>query len=365
MVFRYKSRHRKHRLERTVIRIQSLYMDSKELFYWFNKIFVQIYVCPSVKSHRYYYASQFVMEHPKVKNLALHFPFKKYHRSMYTVDLIEYIFTQIINGANFLPVAESIAAMHLSRYVKDTGDKNVAKFNSNTIYSYPSPHGIEAIFLDIFNNLRDEFCGTLALPSKSISVDHTFQVGKPIGGHREQDNKFIKSYKKLFLETLPNYSTLQDEIESVLNEVKFKLNNNPISYIYTDTCCGFKKVYEQFFPGVPIKLDLFHATQRITKTLPDKKSPEAIDFSRSFGLVFRNSFDTGDTKNQITEDPATITRNIDGFMKLFIKELPVNKRNDLLLDIENMKKHVEKGRVSGIPPGGGTENNERLQRYLN
>ena len=80
----------------------------------------QIYGCPSGKSHRYYFASQFIMEHPKVKNLALHLPFKKYHRFMYTVDLIEYIFTQIINGVNFLPVAESISAMHFSRYVKDT-----------------------------------------------------------------------------------------------------------------------------------------------------------------------------------------------------------------------------------------------------
>ena len=38
---------------------------------------------------------------------------------MYTIDLIEYIFTQIINGVNFLPLAESISAMHLSRYVED------------------------------------------------------------------------------------------------------------------------------------------------------------------------------------------------------------------------------------------------------
>ena len=34
-------------------------------------------------------------------------------------------------------------------------------------------------------------------------------------------------------------------------------------------------------------------------------------------------------------------------------------------EIENLKKHVEKGCVSGVPPGGGTENNERLHRYLN
>ena len=52
----------------------------------------QIYVCHIVKSRLYYSASQFVMQHPKVKNLALYFPFKKYHRSMYTIDLIEHIF---------------------------------------------------------------------------------------------------------------------------------------------------------------------------------------------------------------------------------------------------------------------------------
>ena len=102
--------------------------------------------------------------------------------------------------------------------------------------------------------------------------------------------------------------------------------------------------------------------------MPDKKSREAIDFSHCFGLVSRNCFDTGDKRNQITEGPATITRNIDDFMRLkgtYIKEFPVNKRNDLLSEIEDLKKHVEKGCVSDIPPGGGTENNERLHRFLN
>ena len=174
---------------------------------------------------------------------------------MYIVDLIEYIFTQIRNGVNFLLIAEGIAAMHLSCYVKDTSDVNVAKFNNNTVNSYPSPDGTKATFLDIFNDLRDEFWGTLALPAKLISVDHTFKVGKPIGGHREQDNKFIKSYMKLFIVLneegavvaweLTN-STSQDEIETVLNDVKFKLKNSQISYIYTVKCCGFKKVSQEF-----------------------------------------------------------------------------------------------------------------------
>ena len=122
--------------------------------------------------------------------------------------------------------------MHLSHYVKGTSDVNVAKFNNNTIYSYPSVDEVEAIFLDIFNDLGDEFCSTLVLLAQSILVDRTFKFEKPIGGHREQDNKFIKSCKKLLVVLngqcavvaweLTN-STLQDEIEPVLNEVKFKL----------------------------------------------------------------------------------------------------------------------------------------------
>ena len=94
---------------------------------------------------------------------------------------------------------EKIDSKYKFQYAKDTIDINAANFSNNTIYSYPSPDGTEATFLDIFNDLRNELCDTLALPAKSISVDHTFKVGKPIGGHQEQDNKFIKSYKKLLI----------------------------------------------------------------------------------------------------------------------------------------------------------------------
>ena len=64
------------------------------------------------------------------KVLALHSPFKKYGTSMYIVDLTEYIFTQIIKGVNFFPIAESIASMHLGCYMKHTSDVNAANFNN-------------------------------------------------------------------------------------------------------------------------------------------------------------------------------------------------------------------------------------------
>ena len=37
------------------------------------------------------------------------------------------------------------------------------------------------------------------MPGKSKLVDYTFKVEKLIDGHGEQDNKFIKNYKKLVI----------------------------------------------------------------------------------------------------------------------------------------------------------------------
>ena len=84
---------------------------------------------------------------------------------------------------------------------------------------------------------------------------------------------------------------LQDKIGPVLNDANFKLKNNQMTDIYTDTLCRFKNVYKQYFSKVLIKLDLFPAIEWTTKILPDKKCWEAIDFSRCFDLVIRNSFE--------------------------------------------------------------------------
>ena len=111
---------------------------------------------------------------------------------------------------------------------------------------------------------------TLTLQGKSRPVDYSCKVEKSIGGHGKQDKKCIKNYKKLFVVlneegTVVSWESTdfisQDKIEPVLNDVKFKLKNNQITYIYTDACCSFSNVYEQYFPRVSITLDLFHATQ--------------------------------------------------------------------------------------------------------
>ena len=55
-----------------------------------------------------------------------------------------------------------------------------------------------------------------------------------------------------------------------------------LKYTFTDTCCGCREIYEDIFPDALIKLDLFHAFQRITKLLADKRSNLAQRFSQLF-----------------------------------------------------------------------------------
>ena len=43
----------------------------------------------------------------------------------------------------------------------------------------------------------------------------------------------------------------------------------------------------------------------------------------------------------------------------------MRRKESLYYELKNLNVHLERGRLSGLPPGGGTENNERLHRYLN
>ena len=124
-------------------------------------------------------------------------------------------------------------------------------------------------------------------------------------------------------------------------------------------------MYEDIFPNPEIKLDLFHACQRITKTLRGKKSNSAVHFSHNFGLIFRKEGDFGECRHLETEKEKNILENLEKFLLNhadYINKLPDHKKKALEAEIENLQLHIQKGCCSLLPPGGGTENNERLHR---
>ena len=61
-------------------------------------------------------------------------------------------------------------------------------------------------------------------------------------------------------------STAFYEIQDLLDKFKCKLHKG-LERIVVGDCCKGHASYQSIFPGVEVKLDLFHAVQRVTKTL--------------------------------------------------------------------------------------------------
>ena len=142
-------------------------------------------------------------------------------------------------------------------------------FLSNPLFAFPTRDKIESTFLDMYMRQKDFYFSNMVRLVSSISVNHTFKVSKSIRGFRLQDSKFINENMKLFIvlneEGLVVNWKLK-EIEPELQSVK-SMSGASLKYIFTDTCCGCREIYEDIFPDALIKLDLFHACQRITKLL--------------------------------------------------------------------------------------------------
>ena len=111
-------------------------------------------------------------------------------------------------------------------------------------------------------------------PGPIISFDHTFKIAANIGYSRE-DKKWLPQYVSLFLVMNENgkivtwkltKKTSIDQVEFLLRDLKQRSPN--IATVYIDDCCKLRnKIQSVLGKEVVVKLDLFHATHRITKTL--------------------------------------------------------------------------------------------------
>ena len=247
-------------------------------------------------------------------------------------------------------------------------------FLSNPLFAFPTRYTIESTFLDMYMRRKDFYFLNMVRPVSSISVNNSLKISKSIGGFRLQDSIFINENMKLSIVLneeglVANWkltkTTAQTEIEPVLHSAKV-MSGASLKYTFTDTCCGCREIYEYIFPDALIKLDLFHAYQRITKLLTDKQSNLAQRFSENFGLVLREDNDLSEIRNFETLSREKILTNLEHFLQNqceYVESMP--RKEPLYHELENLKVHIERGCLSGLPSDGGTENNERLHRYLN
>ena len=196
-------------------------------------------------------------------------------------------------------------------------------FSSNPLFAFPTGDTIESTFLDMYMRRKNNYFSNMVRLVSSISVNHTFKISKSIGGFRLQDSKFINENMKLFIVLneeglVVNWkltkTTAQIEIEVELKSVK-SLSGAFLKYIFMATCCGCREIYEDIFPDALIKLDLFHACQRITKLLTDKKSNLAQRFSQNFGLVFREDNNLSEIRNFETPSREKTLTNLEHFLQ--------------------------------------------------
>ena len=219
-----------------------------------------------------------------------------------------------------------------------------------------------------------------SLTAEWISCDHTYKSVANVGYQRSSDGKWIQQYTALFIIVNEKGQPLQwrftktekfEEVSSAFRQLgdRFKQQGlKQLKGIFTDTCCKWASKFADIFPGVPVKLDLFHAVQRFTSSIPKRKQYHA-QIARDYSLVFRAPTDLGEKRLENTPDSRVLLENMDKFEKKWQHVKYSNGENvlnaNVINEIKNIKVHIRKGCLSGISPGCGTNRNERLNRHLN
>jgi len=333
------------------------------------------------KSHRYCSTDQELLKMLPSEIIG-RFCFRKYNDSAFSINLTTFLFEQVKRGVNFSQIAEAIAmfnhteferlkSCHISTTLKDLS------FTESKLFSFPSSDRLISLFIDVYKKQEQFFKDEMEkIPSTSmISTDHTFKIGKPIGYYC--GDKFVHNYGKLFIVLNEDHQVLawqlcktagHAEVEDLLLNLAKRKGSHHIKTVLVDNCCAERRFYEICFFGCSVKLDIFHAIQRLVKDIPHRFSFRGCKYSSSVGLIVRQSMDMDFIRTMVTPAPDVIKNNLERFLecnKDFIESLEINRRMKVKEEIRKLSVHIENGCLSGIMPGQGTEANERLHRVIN
>ena len=318
------------------------------------------------------------------------FPIRLFQRSGCSKKLLEYVTSAVTQGVNFLKISENIACLNHGEHTKlgltynnaredDSTPREPYDFNdfyTNDIFAFPSNDQLMNIILSQYQLDKDNYISEMQkVTGKAISCDHTFKVSRNIGVVTEgSEDRFLKQFSNLYIvlnehgeicDWRLTKTTAFDEIEDLLIDLRDRLSlqEQGIETICIDDCCKNRQKYEGIFPNCKVKLDIFHACQRVIRCLPNKHILKS-QFAKEFGLIFREKDDLGEQRLKNTPNECTIEQNLDSLLKKWKSFPGTCLTEDSLKQIEALRAHIRKGCVSDIPPGFGTEKNEQLHRLL-
>ena len=245
---------------------------------------------------------------------------------------------------------------------------------------YPSNDLIYNCFLNNFVDNKHIYFQTMAsLPTvNSLSFDHTFKVAANIG-YLRPDGKWITQYNSLFI-VLNNVGQVIawqftktssiDECNCLLLALKdrMQMQGTPLIEVYVDNCCTTRgKIQALLGNHVHVCLDIFHATQQITKVI-QKRHPLCRQVMKDINVLFRKPEDKGEHRTLPTPSADILLSYLEFFITKW-KDAEVNGwyiiNDKVLKQLDSLKLHISWGCLSGINPGCGTNRNENLHWNIN
>ena len=317
-------------------------------------------------------------------------PFLLVHRTGFTAEFIEMCNSFVRSGMNFYNMESMILERRWRMYVRNlnridslnsrTRSSSFEGFQSSRLSNTPTDTLLTKCFLSKFSSQEHLYLSEMASIKigTTISFDHTFKVAANIGYHRE-DRVWVSQYNSLFLVMNGNgqivtwqltSGTSLDQVQSVLRCVseRSKKQQQAIKYIYVDDCCKVRMKLKRIFGDkVEVKLDIFHAVQRITRTL-SKRHSLVFQCISELHNVFREFGDIHEERKVSTPPPEVIEKKMDNFMIKWKDACNSNGdpifRADTNNALKNVMNHIKLGCLSRIPPGGGTNKNERFHQHM-
>ena len=315
-------------------------------------------------------------------------PFVLLHRTGFTRELVDMCTAFCRRGINFYNMESLIVERRWESYVRQKELHHLISlhpyttndFWSSLVSKSPSNNVLAKCFLAGFLQHEQKYLREMmSMPTgDTISFDHTFKVVSNIGYLRE-DSKWINEYDSLFIvlndkgQVLTWQLTKQTSFGHVtpLLQDLFERSQSCIKTVYIDDCCKLRgKLATVLGPGVAVKLDLFHGVQRVTKTLSRKHTHKLTQrCMQDLRLVFRQDGDSSERRMCTTPTPQVMMTKMDSFITKW-KDVANDKGVRLFsaqtdTALNNLKCHIQRGCLSAIPPGAGTNRNERLHQCIN
>lgn len=358
----------------------------------------RIYSCPN--QHRVLGHNPDIVCQFKALNMQSCVPFHLWHISGFTNALIDYIESLCQSGIPLQQIEKLLISNRASlfyslkeKYLQVCSAKTVShnlefpSFNDETVTFWkrsPTRHSIQTCFLYNFwlrESTYSHLMSQTTLPTGCLwlSCDHTFKSVSNIGSVRPADQHWVKQYPGLFCVLNADGEVLSwkltkrlsfEHIEDVLLALqqRFIKQGKQLEEFYIDNCCSFRnKLQKVFGTQLSVFLDIFHAVQRISKKIP-KRHPYYHECLRSLQMVFRDPSDQGRSRTKITPPAHILRQQMCSFQDTW-HDVAYNGKLVLppaaIQEIRNILVHIDRGCLSGILPGRGTNRNERLHKDIN